>query len=419
MLLDLDKLLDQISSTDPLVFCSDGGAASTVGSYGSIIATDDSILTETRGQAYGHTPRSFRAEGYGLLANLRLIYHLLSFFELPFTLPPLTIVSDNEGLLQRISSALRAKYLKPRKFLSSEIDLEMQIVDTLNQLDTDVSFSHVKGHQDGSIDPTDLPWQAQLNIRCDTIATETLASVDHDPTVPFLPASELSLTIESTTLTHHIPSQIRRLHASTKQRPYLTKHHEWSSPALFDQVHWDIIRPALLSFSFAKKKRLTEWINKILPLQVQKFRFLQSSSCRCPSQCGSDETYHHFLRCPHPARTAHLLTLKSDLKVLVDSHRLDPSLARILFSFLCQYTGEEPLPPPTKTTHLQLFQSQLAIGPGLLLYGFFHEDWVSLQHEYLGLRKLSRSKQNHAFICIRSLIVSIFNSWFHLPDVCL
>jgi hypothetical protein len=97
----------------PLVFCSDGGAVATVGSYGSIIATDDTILTETRGQAYGHTPRSFRAEGYGLLANLRLIFHLLVFFELPFTLPPLTIVSDNAGLLQRISAALSTKYLTP------------------------------------------------------------------------------------------------------------------------------------------------------------------------------------------------------------------------------------------------------------------------------------------------------------------
>jgi hypothetical protein len=413
VLLDLDKLLDQISSPHPLVFCSDGGAVSTVGSYGSVIATDDTILTETRGQAYGHTPRSFRAEGYGLLANLRLIYHLLTFFELPLSLPPLTVVSDNEGLLQRIRSALCTKYLKPRKFLSSEIDIEMQIVDTLNLLDTEVTFSHVKGHQDDSSDPTELPWQAQLNIRCDSIATDTLATVEHDSLVPFLPASELSLTIASTTITHHVPSQIRRLYASTKQRAYLTKHHQWSSCTLFDQVHWDIVRPALLSFSFAKKKRLTEWINQLLPLQVQQFRFLKSSSCRCPSQCGSDETYHHFLRCPHPARTAHLLTLKSDLKVLVASHRLDPSLARILFSFLCQYTGEEPLPPPTKATHLVLFQSQLALGSDSLLYGLFHADWVTLQHDYLGLRQLPRSK-NQAFLCIRRLVVCIFDSWFHL-----
>ncbi len=40
LLLDLDRLLDQISAMHPLVFCSNGGAVATVGSYGSIIATD-------------------------------------------------------------------------------------------------------------------------------------------------------------------------------------------------------------------------------------------------------------------------------------------------------------------------------------------------------------------------------------------
>jgi hypothetical protein len=73
-------------------------------------------------------------------------------------------VSDNAGLLQRIDTALSTKYLKPRKFLSSEIDIEMQIVDTLSLLDADVSFSHVKGHQDDSIESTELTWHAQLNI---------------------------------------------------------------------------------------------------------------------------------------------------------------------------------------------------------------------------------------------------------------
>jgi hypothetical protein len=107
------------------------------------------------------------------------------------------------------------------------------------------------------------------------------------------------------------------------------------------------------------------------------------------------------------------MTLQSDLKVLAASHRLDPSLARILFSFFCQYTGDVPLPPPTKATHLLLFQSQLALGPDSLIFGFFHEDWVTLQHSYLGLRKLPRSK-NQAFLCIRSILVKIYDSWFHL-----
>jgi hypothetical protein len=106
-------------------------------------------------------------------------------------------------------------------------------------------------------DQTELPWHAQLNIRCDAIATETLITVEHAPTVPFLPAIEASLSIADTTLTHHVPSQIRRLHAAQKQRVYLCKHHSWVLPSLFDTVHWVVFRPALLSFSFAQKKRLT------------------------------------------------------------------------------------------------------------------------------------------------------------------
>jgi hypothetical protein len=58
---------------------------------------DDTFLTETHGQAFGDTPRSFHVEGYGLLVNLPLIFHLLTFFELPLALPSFTIVSDNEG----------------------------------------------------------------------------------------------------------------------------------------------------------------------------------------------------------------------------------------------------------------------------------------------------------------------------------
>ena len=225
--------------------------------------------------------------------------------------------------------------------------------------------------------------------------------------------SNVSLTIDNTTLTHHVPSQIRPLFAPQKQRVYLCKHHSWVLPALFHTVHWDVVRPALLSFLFAKKKRLTEWLNKVLPLQVQQFRFQQSSTPRCPSQCGANETYHHFFRCPHPARTAQMQTLKSDLKVLAASHRLDPALTRILYSFLCQYIGDTPLPLPTKASHLRLFQSQLALGPDSLLFGFFHQDWVPLQHEYLGLHNLPRGK-NQVFLCIQSLIVQIFESWFHL-----
>jgi hypothetical protein len=144
---DLDSLLHLLRTDTSLLLCSDGGAADSKGSYGSVIASDDSILTELRGQAHGANPRSFRAEGYGLLANLRLIRHLLLFFDIPRTSSPLTIYCDNKGLLERLQSTRASTYTKPRRFLFSEADIEMQILDTLSTLATKVNLEHVKGHR--------------------------------------------------------------------------------------------------------------------------------------------------------------------------------------------------------------------------------------------------------------------------------
>jgi hypothetical protein len=52
-----DALLHSLRSDTSLLLCSDGGAANSKGSYGSIIASDDQVLTELSGQAHGNNPR--------------------------------------------------------------------------------------------------------------------------------------------------------------------------------------------------------------------------------------------------------------------------------------------------------------------------------------------------------------------------
>jgi hypothetical protein len=154
---NLDALLHSLRTDTSLLLCLDGGAADSKGSYGSIIASDDQVLTELSGQAHGANPRSFRAEGYGLLANLRLLLHLMKFYDIPRTSSPLTIYCDNQGLLDRLETSRQSKYLKPRRFLFSEADLEMQILDTLALLATTVTLRHVNGHQDETVPTTELP----------------------------------------------------------------------------------------------------------------------------------------------------------------------------------------------------------------------------------------------------------------------
>jgi hypothetical protein len=105
----------------------------------------------------------------------------------------------------------------------------MQILDTLSLLATTANLKHVKGHQDDSLPTDELPWPAQLNVRCNELATAKLQRLSSpSPLVPFFPASLVSLTVQGITLTHHIPSQIRHLHSALTQCPYLEKHHYWA-----------------------------------------------------------------------------------------------------------------------------------------------------------------------------------------------
>jgi hypothetical protein len=82
----------------------------------------------------------------------------------------------------------------------SEADVEMQILSAIISLGT-VALEFVRGYQedmDNGGEP--LSWEAQLNQRCDELATYHLESAMKIlPLVPFLPASNVSLTVNGTT----------------------------------------------------------------------------------------------------------------------------------------------------------------------------------------------------------------------------
>jgi hypothetical protein len=82
---------------------------------------------------------------------------------------------DNQGLITRLNHAAGPLKPFPRHFLRSDIDLELQILDTIRLLAIHLSYHHVKGHQDDA-EPTDVPLtrEAQLNVECDVLATAAL-----------------------------------------------------------------------------------------------------------------------------------------------------------------------------------------------------------------------------------------------------
>jgi hypothetical protein len=142
-----------------------------------------------------------------------------------YTIDPITCQNqnrfycDNQGLITRLNHAADPLKPFPRHFLRSDIDLEVQILDTIRLLAITVSYHHVRGHQDEN-QPTTIPLtrEAALNVECDVLATDALTDAQPASTVIFLPASKVSgVTIAGTTVTRKTPRTIRTLVGRRRQ----------------------------------------------------------------------------------------------------------------------------------------------------------------------------------------------------------
>jgi hypothetical protein len=390
---DLPALLEALTSNADLFLASDGGAVPLKGSFGAVLATSDTILVECGGRAYGQDPRSFRSEAYGMLAVTRLLFHLRAFHQLQMSRMQLTLVCDSLSLLDRLSASRKLTRIVPRRFLFSEADAEMAILDTFRELKADLVLQHVESHQDTKHPNRPPTWAAILNTRCDVLASKHLdAATDILRSVPFLPASKISLDVDGVTITHHLPSQLRRCSNSPSLRDYLCRHHQWDGPE-FDLVRWESLQSAALSQSFLKRLFLVKWTNDLLPFQVQQHKFGYSPVPSCPSHCGEDEDWSHFLRCAHPERRQLWMEFHKTTMALLERWSVDPSLRRLVLALLATFVSK-PSPPMDNLApeYTILLEQQHALGANSLFFGFLPSGWYTLQHRYLVARALPRDK---------------------------
>jgi hypothetical protein len=252
-ILDAQALIAYFQTEGILFVVSDGGEAEKCGSYGALLATDDDILVKISGLTEGALPGSFRAESYGCLAISRFIYHFRHYYKLDPILCRNFFYCDNKGIITRLNFTDAPLAPFPRHFLRSDIDLEMQIMDTIRLLGIDVSYHHVKGHQDDTDSTTDVPLsrQADLNIVCDHLAMAALHIACPSPLVTFLPAGKVAVTIEGQSITRKLLRAIRTLLGRRLQLSSFHRRYGWSA-SQFDQIDWPQYRSATSKLSLKK-----------------------------------------------------------------------------------------------------------------------------------------------------------------------
>jgi hypothetical protein len=214
-ILDEAVLMTYFLTDETLYVVSDGGADDDRSSYGALLASTEICFVKISGSTEGTLPGSFRAESYGCLAILHLVYHFHLYHQLDPILCQNSFYCDNKGLISRLAFAVGPLSPFPRHFLRSDMDLEMQILDTIRLLGITFTYTHVKGHQDTTIKSpaltSPLTRQAELNIECDHLATLALQIACLSSMVTFLPASRVTVHIEGTTVNRKLPRAIRNL----------------------------------------------------------------------------------------------------------------------------------------------------------------------------------------------------------------
>jgi hypothetical protein len=382
-----------------LCIAHDGGAADR-GSFAWCIATTTTILWEGSGHAEGHTPGSFRAESYGMLAPLRFLLHYLSYFNVRPAHPALVHkdFTDSKSLLDRLQSSKERFYASPKACLASDFDLEAAITQTIVDLPLKLSQLHVKSHQDKEQpDTLKLPWKAQLNVVCDRLASRQLAVCSLVTQVAQNPYCNAYLAHGNRTISGQLRKSMFCAASQPIARDYLIDRYKWS-PETFDSIAWEPCHAAITSLTTPDHRFVTKLIHKLLPIG---FRLKQRQS-HMPSGCPTcDEPVEddwHWITCPSRLewRTKQATALSRRLVSLKTEPGLKIIFLRAFRSILS--TGDYAIPATANfsVSEQAVIDSQTAIGWRHLLFGRLSSAWVRAQDAHVATEKLDPSKSSGA-----------------------
>jgi hypothetical protein len=214
---------------------------------------------------------SYRAEAYGLLSLITFLHLLGIYFNSP--LPPTDNWCDNLAVVKTVNKVRSRKRPEfPNETLTPSWDI-LQAIRTKFRLHPELSLSHVKGHQDKSTDPSELPFQSQLNIQADALATSFQATSNHATAKgPLIPGTGCYLVIERQYLPSHHRRKLRTRRGHHQLLQYIQHAHRLSDVAI-THIDWKSHAQAIRHFQDTSTIFLVQFLSKWLPVGKQVHRY--------------------------------------------------------------------------------------------------------------------------------------------------
>eukprot|EP00972_Heterocapsa_arctica_P017610 2603274-Heterocapsa_arctica.AAC.1 len=127
-----------------LFIVSDGGDTDGNGYFGWVIANEHSTLCQGSGLSPGnqHLNESLRSESTAYLSALRYLLHYHRYHQVTLESSSKLHFCDNKSLVSRSPDTYRSALPSSFDFLKADYDVQMQIMDTLHEMDTVIPTSH-------------------------------------------------------------------------------------------------------------------------------------------------------------------------------------------------------------------------------------------------------------------------------------
>ena len=202
---------------------------------------DGERFCEGNGPVFGYKPSSYRAEGYGILAVLRLIIRVFQFtnIDLPHEVH---LYTDSQSMIKSIASYREQLPPFPNKTLEAEWDILQCISHCMDEFPVEPHLHYVRAHQNKDKSYDSLSLEGQLNEDADRRA----AQYQHEPdrqsdVVPRLEGNSAQLYIDNATVTHDYKTVIRQAATAPALQDHIMRKEDWSQET-FDTIDWEAIK---------------------------------------------------------------------------------------------------------------------------------------------------------------------------------
>jgi hypothetical protein len=291
---------------------------------------------------------------------------------------------------------------------SPDADLIRQIMEEykhLRQLQINVIFWHVRGHQDRLKRQLTLP--EQLNVKADHLATEALRIRSAPPII--LPSLIATITMDDKQISASYTTIMRDAYSSINLRNHLKSSNNWSEQTL-ETLWWKPIGSAMCARPAGEQRTLIKYLHNRLPCNRKQNCYYGYISPKCDLCVLIDESQNHIIQCQGcQLRIERRNLYLSELEKYLESSRTNIETRAVIINYVRSWLLQQPIPniriviPEASAALKKAITEQTAIGWEHWFKGRLTSSWGILYNHDLnttnhGIRNQSAEKWSRKII---------------------